>query len=82
MRVYANNRKLTKIVCNQCGRMIKIENGIPKEGVFQVIKAWEYFSEKDGQIDCFDLCEPCYDTWTAGFSIPLEVKENTELLGS
>lgn len=82
MRSYAANGKLTKIVCNQCGRMIKIENGIPKEGVFQVAKAWEYFSEKDGQIDCFDLCESCYDVWTAGFSVPLEIKENTELLGS
>ena len=82
MRSYDKYRKLEKIVCNKCGRSLKIDNGIPKEGVFQVVKAWEYFSEKDGQIDLFDLCEPCYDAWTAGFCVPPEVKENTELLGN
>lgn len=82
MRSYKRNRKLDRIVCNKCGRDLKIENGIPKEGVFQVAKVWEYFSEKDGQIDCFDLCESCYDAWTATFAVPLEIKENTELLGN
>jgi len=82
MRQYAKDRKLEKLICNKCGRELKVENGIPKEGVFQVMKVWEYFSDKDGQIDCFDLCEKCYDAMTAEFAVEPEIRENTELLGS
>ena len=41
------------------------------EGVFQVRQVWEYMSDKDGEIDDFDLCEECYDRMTEQFRIPL-----------
>ena len=81
MRYYSRDKRLEKVICNKCGRELKVEHGILKEGVLRVSKAWGYFSEKDGQVDCFDLCEDCYDAWTAGFAVSVETKENTELLG-
>ncbi len=82
MRQYEDEYKkiLKKVVCNQCGRELKLENGIVQEGVFQGTAPWGYFSEKDGQIHHFDLCESCYERLTAGFQIPVTEEEQTELL--
>lgn len=81
MRYYNNENRLEKVICNKCGRTLKVENGILKEGVLRVSKEWGYFSEKDGQVDCFDLCESCYDLWTASFAVSPNSREKTELLG-
>lgn len=81
MRKYTAGHRLDKIFCNKCGKELKIDREIPMEGVLTVRKEWEYFSEKDGQIDTFDLCETCYDAWTKTFAIPVDTEENTELLG-
>ena len=43
-------KQLTKIVCNQCGRILKIQNGILQEGVFRGMADWGFFSEKDREI--------------------------------
>ncbi len=82
MRQYTDREKkqLTKIVCNQCGRTLKLRNGILQEGVFRGMTEWGFFSEKDGEIHSFDLCEKCYDRLISGFSIPVETEEQTELL--
>lgn len=64
--------------CNQCGRELKIENGILKEDCLQVKKEWGYFSQKDLQIDEICLCESCYDKWIAGFVLPVKKKNQTE----
>ena len=50
------------------------------EGVISVDHTWDYFSEKDGQTDHFDLCEECYDQMTAAFKIAVETEEQTEYL--
>ena len=42
--------------------------------------AWDYFSEKDGQVHHFDLCEECYDELVSGFKIAVEVEEQAELM--
>ena len=82
MRQYTDRerKQLTKIVCNQCGKALKLQNGILQEGVFHGTAEWGFFSEKDGEIHSFDLCEKCYDRLTAGFSIPVDKEEQTELL--
>lgn len=82
MRQYTGRerKQLTKIVCNECGRILKIQNGILQEGVFRGMADWGFFSEKDGEIHSFDLCEKCYDRLISGFSIPVETEEQTELL--
>ena len=82
MRESMENDKNTvkKIVCNQCGKSLQVEDGIVKEGVFRGMARWGFFSEKDGEIHTFDLCEACYDRMAASFRIPVEKEEQTELL--
>lgn len=82
MRIYLddNNKELISVICNKCKKEIKVENGIVKEGCFCGNSQFGYFSNKDGEKHFFDLCEECYDKMTAGFAIPVETKEATELL--
>lgn len=42
--------------------------------------AWDYFSEKDGEVHHFDLCEECYDELVRRMKLPVDVEEQTELL--
>ena len=82
MRIYSdNNRKeLVSVICNQCKKKLKVENGIVKEGCFCGNSQFGYFSNKDGMKYLFDLCEECYDKMTAGVAIPVEEEEAKELL--
>ena len=82
MREYMENDKNTvkKIVCNQCGKSLQVENGIVKEGVFRGVARWGFFSEKDGETHAFDLCETGYDRMAGSFRLPVEKEEQTELL--
>lgn len=79
MRQYKKEKneilKLEKIICNKCGKEILIISGSPAEDVLEVQKRWGYFSAKDNRRDHFEVCEACYDEWTAGFSIPVESEE-------
>jgi ribosomal-protein-alanine N-acetyltransferase len=79
MRKY-KNKILQAVICNCCGKTLQVENGILKEGCFQGKQRFDYFSDKDGEIQEFDLCEACYDEMTAGFRIPVSQKEETEFL--
>lgn len=72
--------ELQELICNKCGKKMKLHNGFPAEGVCPVTVRWEYFSEKDGEIHHFDLCEECYDNFVKGFAVPVEVTQNTELI--
>ena len=82
MRKYLdeNKNELVAVVCNGCGKHLLVENGILKEGCFEADAVFGYFSKKDGQIHSFDLCEECYDKLIAGFRIPEQRREATELL--
>ena len=55
------------IYCNCCGKQI-------------VQKEWGFFSGKDGEIHRFTLCENCYDRMREQFSIPVDIRVQTELL--
>ena len=68
------------IRCNACGRRILEDNGILREDIFEGRKEWGYFSKKDLRIDTFYLCEECYERITEAFVIPIERKEDTEVL--
>lgn len=74
------SRCLTEVLCNCCGRKIRIKNGIPEEECIRMEIPFGYFSKKDGQTQRFDLCEDCYDNMTANFRIPVEIEEATELI--
>ncbi len=64
--------KIEKIICNKCGREILIHGGIPQEDVLEVEKRWGYHSRRDNQVDCFDLCEDCYDELIRSFRIKMK----------
>ena len=68
------------LFCNMCGKEINMEKNLPQEGVLAVEKNWGYFSEKDGEIHSFDLCERCYDRLILEFKIPVTVKKQREFV--
>lgn len=80
MRKYKRNGQLETLICNVCGKKMVVEEGIVREGVISIDHAWDFFSEKDGEIHHFDLCESCYDEWISQFRIPIETEEQVELL--
>ena len=57
MRKYGKDGRLESVICNRCGRKLAVRNGIVREGVFSSDHAWDFFSEKDGEVHHFDLCE-------------------------
>ena len=64
--------KIEKIICNKCGKEILVRGGVPQEDVLEVRKRWGYHSRKDNQVDCFDLCEDCYDELIRSFRIKMK----------
>lgn len=81
MRRYEiEEKRLTQVVCNKCGRQLKVENGYLKEGCFHANYVFGYFSEKDGTRHRFDLCEDCYDEMIKQFCVPVEISGENELL--
>ena len=67
------------IYCNVFGKKLFIENGILKEDAFEAKKQWGYFSNKDGILHSFVICEKCYDKMIDSFVIPPEITEVHEL---
>ena len=80
MKTYdKNSNKLIRVVCNCCGRELKLMDGIPVEDACSVDTLWGYFSNKDTERHNFDLCESCYDKIVAGFKVPPKITDTTEL---
>lgn len=75
-----NGGKLIQVICNQCKKELKVENGYLKEGCLGIDISFGYFSRKDGIRHQFDLCEECYDKMAAQFAIPVEESQVQELL--
>jgi len=82
MRKYKSlkEERIEKIFCNQCGKEIKMQKGMPLEGTCRLKISWDYFSNKDAETHLIDLCEECYDKWVGTFAIPVTVEEENELL--
>ena len=81
MRKYKSNGELETVICNCCGKKLAVRDGIVREGGLEITHTWDYFSEKDGEIHRFDLCEECYDeVLLRNFRISAEVKEIREFL--
>ena len=68
-----------KLICNGCGRNLKVENGFLREDVFEGKKQWGYFSRRDKEIHSFLLCEACYEKMIQEFKVAPVVTEATEL---
>lgn len=80
LRKYGKNRQLEAVFCNMCGKKLAVKDGILREGALMLDHAWDYFSEKDGEVHHFDLCEECYDELVNRMKLPVDVEEQTELL--
>ena len=55
MRKYGESGILLSVVCNRCGKKLAVKEGILREGAAHFDVAWDYFSEKDGEVHHFDL---------------------------
>ena len=80
MRKYKGKGELESVWCNWCEKRLIVKDGILREGSAHFELTWDYFSEKDGEVHSFDLCESCYDELINQFKISVQVKERTELL--
>lgn len=82
MRQYhmIENNELMRVVCNGCGKELRVENGYLKEECFSTEHVFGYFSKKDGIRHRFELCEECYEKMISGFVLPVEEDEVKELL--
>ena len=80
MRKYKGNGQLETVICNACGKKLIVDAGIVREGVISVDHAWDFFSEKDGEVHHWDLCENCYDMWVSQFQIAPDVEEQVEFI--
>lgn len=72
--------EISRVICNQCGRELKVERGVIREGVFHGQTCFGFESRKDGTRQTFDLCEDCYYQLCRKFLIPVEEEDLTELL--
>lgn len=80
MKKYGVNGQLEVVICNCCGKKLAVKNGIVREGVMMVNHAWDFFSEKDGAVHHWDMCEECYDQMTAQFCLEPDVEEQVEFV--
>lgn len=66
--------------CNKCGKLLVEMNSVIREDYLHVVKEWGYFSQKDGTIQEFVLCEICTDRLINEMVIPVTTREKTEWL--
>lgn len=80
MRRFKQNGELESVICNQCGKKLAVKDGILREGGIRIDHAWDFFSEKDGEVHHFDLCESCYDRMIHDMKIEPEIEEQVEFM--
>lgn len=80
MRKYEENGQLKALFCNMCGKKLIVKDGILREGGAMFDHVWDYFSEKDGEVHHFDLCETCYDDLISQFKLPVDSEEQIEMM--
>lgn len=82
MRKYTKieENSLLEVSCNKCGKKLKVENGLLKEGCFHGENTFGYFSTRDGIKHSWDMCEECYDKLVEEFLIPVDEAEENEYL--
>lgn len=75
-----NEKMLRAVICNGCGRQLKVEKGMLREDCFCANHSFGYFSRLDGKRVSFDLCGDCFERLLDSLVIPAEEEEETELL--
>ena len=69
-----------EVRCNRCGKSLALYQGLPVEDFVSVEKVWGYGSGQDGVRIQFDLCENCVQEIVAGFVLPPETEDVSELI--
>ena len=77
-KIESRKKQLIQVICNKCGKEMLVRGGIVREGCVQIEYPFDYFSEKDGYIYEFDLCEKCFDLWIEGFKHPVHIRDMKE----
>lgn len=58
-----------KVICNCCGKEIKIDKFGEIEDYITIKKSWGYNSNFDGEEHEIDICNDCYQKWIEKFEI-------------
>ena len=77
---YGKSTQLEAVICNCCGKKLVVKNGVLREGAISVHHAWDFFSEKDGEVHHWDMCEECYDNLLNQFRLEPDVEEQVEFV--
>ena len=95
MRKYKSGGQLESVICNccgkkmvvkdgvlreGCGKKLVVKSGVLREGAISIHHAWDFFSEKDGEIHRWDMCEECYDNLLGQFRVEPDVEEQVEFI--
>lgn len=80
MKKYGINGQLEIVICNCCGKKLIVKDGIVREGVMMVDHVWDFFSEKDGEVHHWDMCEACYDQMICEFQVKPDMEEQVEFI--
>lgn len=71
---------MEKMVCNCCGKELRVEQGIAKEDYLHIRKEWGYFSKKDGKTQEFIMCEVCVERLAENFIVPADFSDTIEMI--
>ena len=69
----AVQQELVLVRCNTCGVEIPRDRAGYFEDYVSIAKSWGYNSQYDGELHSIDLCQACYEVWTANFAIPPQI---------
>ena len=79
MRKYGESGILLSVVCNRCGKKLAVKEGILRGRAAHLMWHGTIFSEKDGEVHHFDLCEECCDGVTREFLIEADREDGQPL---
>lgn len=71
---------MEQVICNCCGKQLKMEQGIVMADYVHVRKEWGYFSKKDGKTQEFTLCEECMEKIVENFAVPAPLSDTIEMI--
>lgn len=60
---------ISSVYCNVCGKEIRADDRGYYPDFVHIDKTWNYFSNKDGEVQKIDICEECWDRFTASFKL-------------
>ena len=69
-----------EIICNVCGQPVPKDHRGYFSDYLRIDKKWGYFSEFDGELHSFDICQGCYKAFVKNFAVEVEAEVNPDTL--